>query len=199
MVKLGLIRHAKTLWNLEKKIQGRTDIALSPEGRDEAHLWSDVLFPQKFDVILSSPMIRAQQTSQIIAQKINVKIEYDENLREQDFGEWEGQRIKDIRNQMPGEIEHQESMGWGFCPTGGESRTLVLSRASKAIKQAAERFEQKHILLVSHSSVMKILIFNALGRTFMPEEIPLLKNYHLHVLSWNQKIKIEILNSIKLN
>ncbi|MCF6247778.1 MAG: histidine phosphatase family protein [Desulfobacula sp.] len=198
MVKLGLIRHARTPWNLEKKIQGREDIALSPEGIDQARLWGEVLLSQKYDIILSSPMIRAQQTSQIIAKKIHAGIEYDKGLREQDFGEWEGRKISDIRNQLPGEIEHQESMGWDFCPPGGESRGLVLNRASNAIEKAAERLAQKYILVVSHSSVMKILIYKALGRSFMPSEVPLIKNYHLHVLSWDQKVKVEVLNSIKL-
>ncbi len=199
MVKLGLIRHAKTPWNLEKRIQGREDIALSPEGISDAHLWGEALLSQNYDAIFSSPMIRAMQTSQIIAKKIHLEIEYDDDLREQDFGDWEGRKISEIRTQIPGEIEHQEAMGWAFCPPGGESRTLVLNRALKAIKRIANRFEQKQVLIISHSSVMKILIYKALGHTFMPDEPVLLKNTHLHALIWNQEIKIDTLNSIKLD
>jgi len=198
MVKLGVIRHAMTSWNLEKKIQGSKDIALCPEGIRQAGLWGEILRPEKYDLILSSPLIRARQTSQIIAGKIGVDIEYDRDLREQDFGEWEGKRLNDIKNQAPGEIKIQESKGWDFCPPGGEPRTMVLKRTLKALHKAAKEFDKKHVLIVTHNSVMKTLIYKILGRAFCPGEPALLKDYHLHVLTWNKSIGIERLNYIKL-
>ena len=142
MVKFGLIRHARTRWNLEKKIQGKTNMPLSPEGIKEAGRWGEILCKENYCLILASPMIRTEQTSVIISHKINVDIEFDQNLREQDFGGWEGRRIADIRKKAPGEIEFQESRGWKFCPPGGESRIKVLKRVSHAIKQAAKKFDK---------------------------------------------------------
>ena len=206
MVKIGLIRHARTSWNLKKKIQGREDLALCPEGIQEAGFWGEILKFEKYDLILSSTMIRAQQTSQIISDKINVNIEYDRDLREQNFGEWEGKRIIDIRKETPDEIKLQESRGWAFCPPEGESRTMVLKRVLRAVSKVTERFDNKNILIVSHNSVMKILIYKLLNRTFTPDASPLLKDYHLHVLAlyekldkkMDKKLKIEKLNYIKL-
>lgn len=198
MVKFGLIRHARTPWNLVKKIQGRADIPLSPEGIRDATLWGDILKPEKYELILSSPLIRARQTSQIISDKLHVDIEYDTNLREQDFGGWEGRRLMDIRQQAPGEIERQESRGWEFCPPGGESRTLVLKRVLRAIKKAAKALDGKQVLVVSHSSVIKTIIYNVLDRAFATDETPILKAYHLHLLTWDKTIQIRALNSIKL-
>jgi broad specificity phosphatase PhoE len=198
MVKFGLIRHARTRWNLEKKIQGKNDMPLSRKGIKEAGLWGEILKKEKYNLILASPKIRSEQTSRIISHKINVDIKFDKDLKEQDFGEWEGRRIIDIRKQAPGEIEFQESRGWKFCPPGGESRISVLKRISKAIEKAAKNFDEKHVLVVTHSSVIKILIYKTLERAFMPDETPLLEDYHLHKLLWDGKIKIEKLNSIKL-
>ncbi|MCP4670674.1 MAG: histidine phosphatase family protein, partial [Desulfobacula sp.] len=155
-----------TQWNFEKKIQGREDIELSPEGREQARAWAKILSSEKFDLILSSTMIRAQETAQIINDKINVTIEYDINLREQDFGQWEGKKIKDIRQLNPGLIESQESRGWEFCPPCGESRNSVLKRALKTIEKLAQIYNNKYILMVSHNSVIKTLIYKALNRKF---------------------------------
>ncbi|NOX35270.1 MAG: histidine phosphatase family protein [Deltaproteobacteria bacterium] len=198
MVKLGFIRHARTQWNLEKKIQGREDIALCREGISQACLWGEILKPEKFDLIISSPMIRAKQTAKIISRKIFAGIEYDDDLREQDFGTWEGQKLVDIRKQAPGEIELQESRGWEFCPPGGEPRTRVLKRGLKATARAAKDFDKKNILVVTHQSVMKAIIYKIMGENFTPGKVPLLKDCHLHALVWNKKIKIEKLNSIRL-
>ncbi len=198
MVKFGLIRHARTRWNLEKKIQGEKNIPLSPEGIKEANLWGEILSKRKYDLLLTSPTIRAEQTSQIISHKINVNIEFDRDLREQNFGAWEGKRIIDIRKRYPGEIEFQESRGWKFCPPGGESRIRVLKRVSRAMEKAAKNFNEKHVLIVAHNGVIKALIYKIIGRDFTPDEKPLLKDYHLHELSWDGKLRIDKLNSIKL-
>jgi len=199
MVKFALIRHAKTRWNIEKKIQGKNNMPLSPEGIQEAGLWGKILRKNKYNLILASPMMRAEQTARIISHKINVDIKFDGDLREQDFGAWEGRRIIDIRKQAPGEIEFQESRGWKFCPADGEPSLKVLKRVSKAMEKAAKNFDKKHVLVVAHNSVMKTLIYKILGKAFIPDEAPLLKDYHLHELSWDgKKFQIEKLNSIKL-
>ncbi len=198
MVRFGLIRHAVTQWNFEKKIQGREDIELNLEGQKQARTWAEILSLEKFDLILSSTMIRAKETAQIINEKINVDIEYDINLREQDFGQWEGRTIKDIRKFNPGQIESQESRGWEFCPPKGESRTVVLKRAFKAIENVAKRDDRKNILMVTHNSVIKTLVYKALNRNFTLDETAVLKDYHLHSLHFDKIIEIEKLNSINL-
>ncbi len=198
MIKLGLIRHAMTQWNCEKKIQGREDIELSLQGRKQAEAWAEILSSEQFDLILSSTMKRAQQTALIIQKRINVDIEYDINLREQDFGQWEGEKIKDIREHNPGQIESQESRGWEFCPPGGESRINVLNRAFRAIETAVKKDDNKYILMVSHNSVIKTLIYKALNRKFTLDETSVLKDYHLHAMCFDKTLEIQELNSINL-
>lgn len=199
MIRLGLIRHARTPWNLEKKIQGSTDIPLSPEGKREAARWGELLTSEPFDVILSSPLIRARETSRLLSDQMGIPLFFDTDLREQDFGDWEGRRITDIRKKDPKAIEFQESRGWEFCPPEGESRTRVLERVSKAFEKAAKAFENQYILVVTHQSVMKIVIYNALKRTFGPDETPLLKDYSLHDLIWDGTTRVQRINRLRLN
>ena len=198
MLKFGLIRHAMTQWNFEKKIQGREDIDLNFQGVEQAHLFAKLLIKEKFDKIFSSTMIRARHTAEIISKIIKVDIEYSSDLREQDFGEWEGEKISDLRKSNPNQVEIQESKGWLFTPPGGESRNNVLKRNFKAIEYAAKKFDNRYILIVTHSSVIKTLIYKVLNRKFIPEESSVLKNYHLHQLSYDNNIAIEKLNSIDL-
>ena len=102
-----------------KKIQGSTDIPLSPEGKKEAARWAEILTSEPFDLILSSPLIRARETSLILSDKMGIPVFHDADLREQDFGDWEGQSITDIRKKDPKTVEFQESRGWEFRPPGG--------------------------------------------------------------------------------
>ena len=194
-----MIRHARTPWNLEKKIQGSTDIPLNSEGKEEAARWGEILKSEPFDLILSSPLIRARETALILSNRMGIPLFFDTDLREQDFGDWEGQSITDIRKKDPKAVEFQESRGWEFRPPGGESRTRVLERVTKAFEKAAKTFESQYVLVVTHQSVIKILIYDALKRTFGPDEAPLLKDYFLHDLLWDGTIRIQRTNRLQLN
>jgi len=199
MIRLGLIRHARTPWNREKRIQGSSDIPLSPEGKKEAARWGKILKSEPFDLILSSPLIRAGETALILSDRMGIPVFREPDLREQDFGDWEGQRISEIRKKDPRAVEFQESRGWEFRPPGGESRTGVLERVKIAFEKAAKTYENKYILVVTHQSVIKILIYDALKRTFGPGEPPLLKDYFLHDLTWDGKPGIPRINRLRLN
>jgi len=181
MKSFALIRHASTIWNIEKKIQGREDLPLSQLGKQQAEKWAVILKPVSFDMILSSPLIRTQQTAGIIAEKTGLNIELEDDLREQDFGDWEGKTITDLRAQFPGTVEAQEKRGWDFCPSNGESRRRVLERVEGALNRAAEK-KGARCLVVTHNSVMKCLIYNALELEFDPKQKKVLRPNHLHWL-----------------
>ncbi len=203
---IDIIRHAKTQWNLEKRLQGLTDIPLCTQGVEDAITWARHLAAEPYDLILSSPLVRAEQTARIILEKAAADIEIVDGLKEQDFGQWEGKTLKELREQFPGRVESQEAKGWAFCPPLGESRTVVLDRALSALACVCRRHTDKRLLVVTHSSVMKILIYHVLGRTFLPgqktretqEDKPVLKAWHLHRLNWDGQLEIEALNSIAL-
>lgn len=89
-------RHGQTNWNLEKRVMGKSDITLNEIGITQAKVIRDFLENITIDKIISSPLLRAKQTAQIINEKKQVEIFYDNRLSERDFGEFEGLTIKDF-------------------------------------------------------------------------------------------------------
>lgn len=184
MVILDLIRHARTQWNLEKKLQGRKDMPLSPTGRKDGKIWAKKIADQEYDRIFTSPMCRACETADLLASNTQIPIKVLDDLKEQDFGEWEGRSIQELRNVFPGLVESEEKKGWLFHPPEGESREQLLKRVLPAVKKVCRENKGKKILIVSHSSVMKILIYHILNRRFLPGEKPKMHSYYLHRVLW---------------
>ena len=198
MIRFSLIRHARTQWNLEKKLQGRKDLPLCAQGEIDARVWAEKLVDLSFDRILASPLIRARQTATIIADRLKIEIVYDEDLVEQNFGQWEGLNIKELRRSCPGELERMEALGWAFRPPEGEDRTEVLIRGLRALARTAEKLEDKNLLVVTHNTMIKCLIYHGMGRQFLPEEPEVLQPFHLQELEWDSGIKALDLNPMDL-
>src|SRR5438477_12626943 len=84
------LRHGETEWNKRNIIMGSQDVPLNEVGLQQAHEASSFLENESFDVIISSPRIRARQTAEIIAQKTNKRILMEEGLVEITWGAAEG-------------------------------------------------------------------------------------------------------------
>ncbi|NQD41453.1 histidine phosphatase family protein, partial [Glutamicibacter halophytocola] len=90
-MKLGFVRHGQTQWNLEGRLQGSSDIPLNDTGRSQAREAVKVLGAGGWDVIVSSPLSRARETAQIIAEGLGLELgpSYD-LLIERDYAQGEG-------------------------------------------------------------------------------------------------------------
>ncbi len=200
-VRFGLIRHGKTLWNLQKRIQGKNDPGLCPEGIEQVKKWSKFLEDaEKWDRIIVSSLRRSFETAEIINEKLKLPIDTDSRLDEQDWGAWNGKTYPDLIAEQPEELQRQVASGWRFCPPGGEDRLKVWRRSFSAFRDMAARWPGKNLLLVLHGGVIKTLIYGALKRNFLPGEPSLIKPYHLHLLKWrNGELGIERLNAVYLD
>ncbi len=89
-MKLFVTRHGETEWNVQSKVCGRTDVDLTDKGRAQARALGEKLGDYKIDLIISSPMRRALETSRIIGSGRDIPIETDPRLIEQDYGIYEG-------------------------------------------------------------------------------------------------------------
>lgn len=87
---LYIMRHGKTEWNAEHKLQGRTDIPLCEEGRQMAKNAHEEYKDVHFDVCYCSPLCRARETAQLLLEGRNVPVITDERLIEMSFGIYEG-------------------------------------------------------------------------------------------------------------
>ena len=200
LTRFGLIRHAKTVWNQEKRIQGQKDAPLSPWGRQQAQNWARGLKQFHWDRIHTSDLDRAMQTTALINEALQLPFTPDNRLREQDWGKWTGKTEPHIQRNFSEYLKNQAQLGWAFCPPGGEDRNTVWARSQSALLESAARWPGATILVVAHEGVLKCLLYRLSNRKFLPEDPPMLKPYHLHWLIHDgNKIKLEKVNAMPLD
>ena len=197
--RFGLIRHAQTVWNLTKKIQGHEDSPLTTAGQEESLAWGDQLAVLPFDRILTSDLGRAVATAELINRFLKLPIKKSSQLRELDWGVWTGKRIQEIKIDAPDELKTMERAGWQFCPSGGESRKAVWLRSWNALQEASKRWPGETILTVTHEGVIKCLLYGLSDRKFLPHEPAMIEPRHLHwLVAGETGLEIERLNAFEL-
>lgn len=164
-----LLRHAPTLWNLEKRIQGHWDSELAPQAQAETEAWAERLAGLDLARILSSDLGRAKSTSGILNLRLRLPVTLEKRLREQQFGQWTGKYWRDIPEE---DLRVAEAKGWDFRPPGGESRADVRQRAEHALVDASRSLPGRDVLVVTHHGVMKALVYGLLGRDYLPGASP---------------------------
>ena len=153
---LILLRHGQTTANAQSLLQGRIDLDLDVVGQQQATLCGQFVrqhFPHAR--IVSSPLVRAQQT----ALAISPHVEIDERFIELDYGSWDGVAMS--------AIDPAQWAGWRsdphFRPPNGESLVELDERVRPALEELREEAMEKHIVIVSHVSPIKSAVTWALG------------------------------------
>jgi len=200
VTRFGLIRHAQTVWNQEKKIQGHSDSPLTADGERQASSWGKILEQFAFNRLLTSDTGRALETAKKINAVLQIQLITDPRLREQDWGHWVGKTTSQIQTEAPLALDGQINAGWGFCPPGGEDRRKVSARSQEALQEAAGKWPGDHFLVVTHEGVIKSIVYYLCGRKFLPSEPRLLKSYRLHWLVFDRDgLQIEKVNALELD
>jgi probable phosphoglycerate mutase len=110
---LLLVRHGETDWNADGRLQGHTDRPLSDHGRRQAQKLAEELEGEEIEAIYASDLARARETAEIVGGRLGLPVELDPDLREKDWGTWEGlTSIERDRVEFVGESTeaHQERM-----------------------------------------------------------------------------------------
>lgn len=157
MTEIYLVRHGQTDWNLERRIQGNTDIPLNQEGMAQSEALAARLQGERFDAVFSSDLVRAVQTAQILAERLSAPLFCDARLREVDHGEWEGMLISDVRSQSEHEYSAFRDDQPGARAPGGETVEEAARRVESAVGEAARRYPGGRILIVSHGLALALL------------------------------------------
>lgn len=146
---LAMIRHGPTVWNREKRLTGRSDIALAPEGRTEI---AGYTVPKELrDAVWHvSPLRRARETARLIGAN-NPRIE--ERLIEMDFGDYEGRVLGELRRELGEKMAANEARGLDFQPPNGESPRMVQERLQPFLRDVG-RGGGRHVA-VAHKSVIR--------------------------------------------
>jgi broad specificity phosphatase PhoE len=197
--RFGLIRHAETVWNRERRVQGQMDSALTPEGVRQAERWGRLLKAFPWDRLLTSDTGRALDTARRINVHLKLAVETDARLRELDWGRWANRTIEQIRAEFPHEVAEQEAAGWNFRPPGGEPRRRQLERSLQALLDAAHRWPGRDLLVVTHEGVIKCLANHLCGCEFVAGQAVCIAPYHLHRLKAEDgRLVLDGLNALPL-
>ncbi|MBB6349354.1 MAG: bifunctional RNase H/acid phosphatase [Nonomuraea muscovyensis] len=160
---LLLLRHGETPLSVERRFSGLGDAELTANGLAQAAAAARRLSrePYHLDAVVSSPLKRARQTAEAVARSAGLDIDVDEDLRETDFGAWEGHTFTEIQRRWPAELD-----AWladpDVPPPGGESFAEVAARVRRAEERLVERYEGRTVLVVSHVTPIKTLLRLAL-------------------------------------
>jgi broad specificity phosphatase PhoE len=152
-LQLWLIRHGETEWSLSGAHTSRTDIPLTARGEERAAKIRDYLAHRNFSLVLTSPMLRARETCRIAGYGDVANIE--ENLREWDYGIYEGRTTAEIRK------EHPNWSIWDAPPPEGEPVEHVAVRAQQVIDRAVNT--GGNVALFAHAHILRILAATWLG------------------------------------
>jgi broad specificity phosphatase PhoE len=159
--RLHLIRHGETFWSITGQHTGRTDIALTVHGEDEARGLRSFLSRIHFTAVLTSPLLRARQTCELAG--LGSVCETDPHLTEWNYGDYEGKRTEDIR---------QHRLGWNVwrdgCPRG-ETPADVSDRADRLLMRL--RTLRGDVALFSHGQFGSALAARWIG-------LPLINGQH---------------------
>ena len=157
-----LLRHGQTPLSAERRFAGVGDIELTETGVRQAKLAGERLAARGgIDVIIASPLRRARQTAEEAAAATGAPVEFDEDLRETDFGEWEGLTFTEAQRRWPDEVA-----AWladpAAAPPGGESFAAVAVRVQAARERLMAGHARETALVVSHVTPIKTLLTEAL-------------------------------------
>jgi probable phosphoglycerate mutase len=156
-IRVVLWRHGQTDWNVENRFQGHSDIPLNKVGHYQASEAAKVLAALRPDRIISSDLIRAQETAAPLAGLTDIKVEINPNLRETDGGLWEGKLASENR-ATHGELFANWYEG-GDEPAGvtGERRSDVARRAVAVIEKETSNFSGT-IVFVTHGGTVRSVL-----------------------------------------
>jgi uncharacterized phosphatase len=149
MTLLYLVRHGETDWNLQRRIQGSTDIPLNITGRKQASNTGRLLARRHWDAVITSPLSRAAETAQIIAAELDLPApESLPELVERAYGEAEGLDDRQLARRYPANTP----------VPGRESRDDVARRVLPALMQLAEDRPGQHLVLTTHGGVIRTVL-----------------------------------------
>ena len=153
-----IVRHGQTNWNILGKTQGHGNSDLTAKGIEQATELAESIVNYPIDYIYSSDLGRAVQTAQILGDKLNIKVEETEALREMGFGEWEGLLIDEIKANYANVYTTWRNEPHLAQIPGGETLHLIKDRVDSFIQSLNEKYDDKHILLVTHSVTVRVML-----------------------------------------
>lgn len=158
MTKLIIVRHGQTLWNLERKYQGHSDIALTDTGLKQAQAVAERLADEAVAAVYASDLSRAYKTAGYIAAKHNLTVHTVPELREIKFGDWEGLTYEEISVRWPGLLGKLWTTPDELQIPGGETFHQLKARAYTAIEKIVADHPDQTVAVVAHGGTIGTIL-----------------------------------------
>jgi len=149
-MKLYVTRHGETTWNALNKVCGLTDVPLTENGINQAKALAEELAGEHIDVILASPLSRAQITASYTAEMLDLPVITEERLIEQNYGIYEG-----VDRFNEGFLSNKRCFAFRY--PGGESMMDVAARTYTLIEEVQKKYAGKNVLFVCHGGVCRVI------------------------------------------
>ena len=166
-MEIYILRHGETPWNVARRFQGHSDIPINENGRELAGRTGEALESTHFDVIYSSPLIRAYETACLVRGHRNIEIIRDERIKEMGFGVNEGKDGPTLFADTSSPFHHFfDAPELYEAPEGGESIEEVMDRARDFLQEVIEPKEKEYerVLISGHGAINKALLAVMLNR-----------------------------------
>jgi alpha-ribazole phosphatase/probable phosphoglycerate mutase len=172
--KIYLIRHGETEGAETKRYKGHIDVPLSENGIEQIKRLAEYLSAEvqkrgsteaayELSAIYTSDLSRAVKSAELIAEPHGIMPMILPELRERNFGIWEGMSFDEIKEKWPEAFNSWSSNPLKFCPMGGESTIELRDRAVKAFNNIVEQHNGHNIAIVSHGGINRIMLCELLG------------------------------------
>ena len=155
-----LTRHGQTLWNIEKRLQGRGNSPLTEQGIERAKELRDRIKYIHIDIIYSSPIERAITTANIIKGDKSIEVITDDGLMEMCFGDYEGKITDEVMKENPNwDISLIMKGNTELTAPNGENLAEVRDRVARTMNKIIESNRGKTILIVAHGITLKAIMY----------------------------------------
>lgn len=193
---LYLIRHGETEWNRLGKFQGSKDISLCEDGISQAKYLAERL-DGNFDYLYTSPLTRAKKTAQIICKKSKIDPIIFDDMREINYGEWEGLTTKEIKASFSQEFKLWKTDKITAPICGGDVSLKNASiRGKNSVLKIVQAHQGKKIVIVAHGGIIKAAIIGLFNFDMTMYHKIYIGNTSITKLIFNDKLEpiIEVLN-----
>jgi broad specificity phosphatase PhoE len=164
--RLILVRHGETAGQSSIRYYGVTDVPLSDLGREQVREAKGHVIGETYQAVWASTLCRSWESAQIVAPGQGVRL--DSDLREIDFGDWEGLTKEEIEVRDPAGYADWQKKGLEFTFPGGETRGDFRVRVGRAFERLRGSGAES-VLVVVHKGVVRTLLELASGFTLAPE------------------------------
>ena len=176
------MRHGETEWTRSGRHTGRSDIPLTDLGRQQAEALARRLAGHRFALVLTSPRSRAVETAQLAGFGDSVVV--DPDLREWDYGAFEGRTTPEIRTEIP------DWSIWTGPWRGGETLDEVAARADQVIERCLDPSVEGDALLFAHGHFLRILAARWIGLSAISGRSFALGTATVGILGWERRSRV---------